>query len=68
MVSDLFPFTARSTAHETRTWTFVHAGISVYAPSDAQTGRPSSQELGKSSIAGSVAVGQTAASRVLTNM
>lgn len=48
--------------------TCMTAGISVYAPSDPQTGRPSSQELGKSSIAGTYAVGQTAASRVLTNM
>uniref|UniRef100_A0A0K3CIP3 BY PROTMAP: gi/472580684/gb/EMS18468.1/ mitochondrial carrier protein, tricarboxylate/iron carrier [Rhodosporidium toruloides NP11] gi/647397170/emb/CDR39996.1/ RHTO0S04e12992g1_1 [Rhodosporidium t... n=1 Tax=Rhodotorula toruloides TaxID=5286 RepID=A0A0K3CIP3_RHOTO len=43
-------------------------GISVFKPSDPKTGRPSSEELGKSSIAGAYAVGQTAASRVLTNI
>ncbi|GAA5820230.1 hypothetical protein JCM10212_006788 [Sporobolomyces blumeae] len=49
-------------------WKEMRDGISVYAPSDPQTGRPSSEVLGKSSIAGTYAVGQTAASRVLTNI
>ncbi|GAA5833569.1 hypothetical protein JCM3766R1_002576 [Sporobolomyces carnicolor] len=49
-------------------WKEMRDGISVYAPSDPKTGRPSTEELGKSSIAGTVAVGQTAASRVLTNI
>ncbi|GAA5871128.1 hypothetical protein JCM1840_007599 [Sporobolomyces johnsonii] len=49
-------------------WKEMRDGISVYAPSDPKTGRPSNQELGKSSIAGTYAVGQTAASRVLTNI
>lgn len=43
-------------------------GISVYPPSNPETGRPDNTVLGKSSIAGTYAVGQTAASRVLTNM
>jgi hypothetical protein len=43
-------------------------GIAVYAPSDPVTNRPSHEKLGDSSIAGTYAVGQTAASRVLTNM
>ena len=49
-------------------WKEMRDGISVYAPSDPVTGRPSSEVLGKSSVAGTYAVGQTAASRVLTNM
>lgn len=40
----------------------------MFPPSDPQTGRPNNEVLGKSSIAGTYAVGQTAASRVLTNM
>ncbi|GAA5916708.1 hypothetical protein JCM6882_005782 [Rhodosporidiobolus microsporus] len=49
-------------------WKEMRDGISVYAPSDAVTGRPSQEVLGKSPIAGTYAVGQTAASRVLTNI
>ncbi|KWU41149.1 Tricarboxylate/iron carrier, partial [Rhodotorula sp. JG-1b] len=44
------------------------AGISVFPPSDPKTGHPNNEVLGKSSIAGTYAVGQTAASRVLTNI
>lgn len=40
----------------------------MYPPSNPETGRPDNTVLGKSSIAGTYAVGQTAASRVLTNM
>lgn len=43
-------------------------GISVYPPADEKTGRLNNQELGKSSTAGAYAIGQTAASRVFTNM
>ena len=46
----------------------MRAGISVFPPSDPKTGHPNNEVLGKSSIAGTYAVGQTAASRVLTNM
>ncbi|GAA5848814.1 hypothetical protein JCM8547_006352 [Rhodosporidiobolus lusitaniae] len=49
-------------------WKEMRDGISVYAPSDPATGRPSQEKLGESSIAGTYAVGQTAASRVLTNI
>lgn len=48
--------------------TLLRAGISVFPPSDPKTGHPNNEVLGKSSIAGTYAVGQTAASRVLTNM
>lgn len=44
------------------------AGIDVYAPEDPLTGRVSKEILGKSSKAGELAIAQTAASRVLTNM
>lgn len=50
------------------TFALLGTGISVFKPSDPKTGRPSSEELGKSSTAGAYAVSQTAASRVLTNM
>lgn len=43
-------------------------GISVYPPADEKTGRLNNQEIGKSSTAGAYAIGQTAASRVFTNM
>ncbi|GAA6043575.1 hypothetical protein JCM8097_005261 [Rhodosporidiobolus ruineniae] len=49
-------------------WKEMRDGISVYAPSDPKTGRPSNEKLGESAVAGRVAVAQTAASRVLTNI
>ncbi|GAA5994023.1 hypothetical protein JCM11641_000048 [Rhodosporidiobolus odoratus] len=49
-------------------WKEMRDGISVYAPSDPVTNRPSHEKLGDSAVAGRVAVGQTAASRVLTNI
>ncbi|GAA6010685.1 hypothetical protein JCM10207_005797 [Rhodosporidiobolus poonsookiae] len=49
-------------------WKEMRDGISIYAPSDPATGRPSSQKLGESPTAGTYAVAQTAASRVLTNI
>ncbi|BGP58360.1 Sideroflexin FSF1 [Rhodotorula sphaerocarpa] len=49
-------------------WKEMRDGISVYPPSNPETGRPDNTVLGKSSIAGTYAVGQTAASRVLTNI
>ena len=51
-----------------RMLTLLRAGISVFPPSDPKTGHPNNEVLGKSPIAGTYAVGQTAASRVLTNM
>lgn len=55
-------------AHDADCCALTWLGISVFPPSDSQTGRPNNEVLGKSSIAGTYAVGQTAASRVLTNM
>ncbi|SCZ95292.1 BZ3500_MvSof-1268-A1-R1_Chr11-2g03410 [Microbotryum saponariae] len=49
-------------------WKEIRDGISIYKPKDAVTGRVSDEVLGKSSIAGKYAIGQTAASRVLTNI
>jgi hypothetical protein len=49
-------------------WKEAKEGISVFAPSDPQTGKPSDKVLGKSEKAGQLAIAQTAASRVLTNM
>ncbi|GAA5970169.1 hypothetical protein JCM8115_000763 [Rhodotorula mucilaginosa] len=49
-------------------WKEMRDGISVFPPSDPVTGHPNNEVLGKSSIAGTYAVGQTAASRVLTNI
>jgi hypothetical protein len=42
------------------------SGVDVYPPSSDEGEKP--QPLGKSSIAGTYAIGQTAASRVFTNM
>ncbi|KDE09853.1 hypothetical protein MVLG_00251 [Microbotryum lychnidis-dioicae p1A1 Lamole] len=49
-------------------WKEIRDGISIYKPKDVVTGRVSDEVLGKSSIAGKYAIGQTAASRVLTNI
>ncbi|KAI5480704.1 mitochondrial carrier protein, tricarboxylate/iron carrier [Pseudohyphozyma bogoriensis] len=49
-------------------WKEIRDGIDIYPPSDPVTGRPSKEVLGKSSVAGQYAIGQTAASRVLTNI
>jgi len=49
-------------------WKEAKEGISVFAPSDPKTGKPSDKVLGKSETAGQLAIAQTAASRVLTNM
>lgn len=49
-------------------WKEASEGISVFAPSDPVTNRPSDEVLGKSEKAGQVAIAQTAASRVLTNI
>ena len=72
LLSKLVPFAAVASAGCVNIglmrWKEMRDGISVYAPSDPVTGRPSAEVLGKSSIAGTYAVGQTAASRVLTNM
>ncbi|KAK4704137.1 sideroflexin-5, partial [Phenoliferia sp. Uapishka_3] len=48
-------------------WKEMRDGIDVYAPEDA-SGKYSKEVLGKSQIAGQYAIGQTAASRVLTNI
>ncbi|BGO92433.1 hypothetical protein NBRC10512_000519 [Rhodotorula toruloides] len=72
LLSKLVPFAAVASAGCVNIglmrWKEMRDGISVFKPSDPKTGRPSSEELGKSSIAGAYAVGQTAASRVLTNI
>ncbi|TNY24386.1 Tricarboxylate/iron carrier [Rhodotorula diobovata] len=72
LLSKLVPFAAVASAGCVNIglmrWKEMRDGISVYAPSDPVTGRPSAEVLGKSSIAGTYAVGQTAASRVLTNI
>ena len=47
-------------------WKEIKDGVDVFPPS--KDGLASEQSLGKSSTAGSLAVGQTAASRILTNM
>ncbi|SCV73460.1 BQ2448_7386 [Microbotryum intermedium] len=49
-------------------WKEIRDGISIYKPKDEVTGRFSDEVLGKSSTAGKYAIGQTAASRVLTNI
>ncbi|GAA5999709.1 Fsf1p [Rhodotorula paludigena] len=72
LLSKLVPFAAVASAGCVNIglmrWKEMRDGISVYAPSDPQTGRPSNEVLGKSPTAGTYAVGQTAASRVLTNI
>ncbi|BGO92450.1 Sideroflexin FSF1 [Rhodotorula toruloides] len=72
LLSKLVPFAAVASAGCVNIglmrWKEMRDGISVFKPSDPKTGRPSSEELGKSSIAGAYAVGQTAARRVLTNI
>lgn len=50
-------------------WKEYRDGIDVYAPVSPDTNRDAKPEcVGKSSRAGAIAIGQTAASRVLTNM
>jgi hypothetical protein len=47
-------------------WKEIREGTEIYPPSSPENPKPDS--LGKSPTAGALAVGQTAASRVLTNM
>lgn len=49
-------------------WKEAKEGITVFAPSDPKTGKQSDKALGTSEKAGQLAIAQTAASRVLTNM
>ncbi|KAM0791679.1 hypothetical protein ACM66B_003955 [Microbotryomycetes sp. NB124-2] len=49
-------------------WKEIRDGISIFAPADEKTGKTSTEELGKSSTAGKYAIGQTAASRIFTNI
>ncbi|KAK4054954.1 Sideroflexin FSF1 [Microbotryomycetes sp. JL221] len=49
-------------------WKEIRDGISIFPPADPKTGKTSSEELGKSSTAGTYAIGQTAASRIFTNI
>ena len=66
--SPRFPFSSWPSADVGLRLRSCTLGISIFPPSDPETGKTSPTVLGQSSIAGAHAIGQTAASRVFTNM